>query len=89
MKNTKCTKMEFDMLSKQIIGCAIEVHRELGPGLLESTYEKCLVHEMQQQHIECISQMPLPIEYKGLHLDCGYRVDMLVENVLLVELRKC
>lgn len=55
--------MEFDQLSKQVIGCAIEVHRELGPGLLESTYEKCLVHELKAHNIDCLTQMGLPVEY--------------------------
>ena len=79
--------MEFDRLSKQVIGCAIEVHRELGPGLLESTYEKCLVHELATQAIQCTAQMALPVEYKGINLDCGYRIDLMVEGSLIVELK--
>ena len=79
--------MEFDSLSKQLIGLAIEVHRELGPGLLESTYEKCLAHELRAHNIECVTQMGLPVEYKGLTLDCGYRVDLLVEGELIIELK--
>ncbi|MBL3599990.1 MAG: GxxExxY protein [gamma proteobacterium endosymbiont of Lamellibrachia anaximandri] len=79
--------MEFDQLSKQVIGCAIEVHRELGPGLLESTYEKCLAHELRGHNIECVTQMVLPVEYKGLALDCGYRIDLMVAGNLIVELK--
>ena len=79
--------MEFDSLSNRVIGLAIEVHRELGPGLLESTYEKCLAHELRAHDIEFVTQMVLPVEYKGLSLDCGYRVDMVVEERLIVELK--
>ncbi len=79
--------MDFDKLSNQVIGCAIEVHRELGPGLLESTYEQCLAHEMSNQGINFKIQLPLPVEYKGTRLDCGYRVDVMVENRLILELK--
>jgi GxxExxY protein len=79
--------MEFDQLSKQVIGCAIEVHRELGPGLLESTYERCLIHELKAHNIGCLTQMGLPVEYKGLRPDCGYRVDIMVERILIIELK--
>ncbi|PIX16543.1 GxxExxY protein [Candidatus Desantisbacteria bacterium CG_4_8_14_3_um_filter_40_12] len=79
--------MEFDELSNQVIGCAIDVHRELGPGLLESTYEQCLAHELKLNGIKFNLQHPLPVEYKGVRLDCGYRVDLLVENELIMELK--
>ena len=79
--------MEFDEVSNRVIGCAIEVHRALGPGLLESTYEQCLAHELRLNNIEFQLQQPLPVEYKGVRLDCGYRVDLLVENRLIVELK--
>ena len=79
--------MNFDALSNQVIGCAIEVHRELGPGLLESIYEQCLAHELKQKDIKCITQKHLPVQYKGIHLDCGYRIDLLIENSLIVELK--
>jgi GxxExxY protein len=79
--------LEFDELSRRVVGCAIEVHRELGPGLLESTYEQCLVHELKQKGIVCIAQKPLQVEYKGLHIDCGYRVDLVIEDTLIVELK--
>ena len=86
-KNTKGTKMEFDVLSNQVIGLAIEVHRELGPELLESAYENCLAHELKEHGIEYETQKSLPVSYKGLDLDCGYRVDMVVEGKLIVELK--
>jgi GxxExxY protein len=79
--------MEFDELSNRVIGCAIEVHRELGPGLLESTYEQCLARELELACLRFKLQWPLPVEYKGLQLDCGYRVDLLVESQLIVELK--
>ena len=79
--------MEFDDLSYRVIGCAIEVHRVLGPGLLESTYEQCLAHELKVNRIGFKLQYPIPVEYKGVRLDCGYRVDVLVEDVLILELK--
>ena len=79
--------MEFDKLSNRVIGCAIEVHRYLGPGLLESTYEQCLAHEMKMEGMPFKLQYPLPVEYKGIKVDCGYRVDLLVNNTLIVELK--
>jgi GxxExxY protein len=79
--------MEFDRLSKRVIGCAIEVHRELGPGLLESTYEQCLAHELKLNGIAFLLQHPQPVEYKGIRSDCGYRIDVLVEDALILELK--
>ncbi len=79
--------MDFDELSGQVIGCAIEVHRELGPGLLESTYEQCLAHELSLNGIRLAVQHPLPVTYKGIRLDCGYRLDLLVQDKLIVELK--
>ena len=79
--------MEFDELSNRVIGCAIEVHRALGPGLLESTYEQCLAHEMRLKGMGFKVQCPFPVEYKGVRLDCGYRVDFFVESALIVELK--
>ncbi|MGC9965723.1 MAG: GxxExxY protein [Syntrophobacteraceae bacterium] len=79
--------MEFDELSNRVIGCAIEVHRALGPGLLESTYEQCLVHEFMLNGIAFRQQWPLPVQYKEVRLDCGYRVDVLVEDALILELK--
>ena len=79
--------MEFDELSNRVIGCAIEVHRALGPGLLESTYEQCLAHELKLNGMAFKLQWPLPVEYKGIRLECGYRVDVLVEDILILELK--
>jgi GxxExxY protein len=79
--------MIFDELSNRVIGCALEVHRELGPGLLESTYEQCLAHELKLNGIAFELQHPLPVKYKGIRLDCGYRVDVLVEDKLIIELK--
>ena len=79
--------MEFDDLSHRVIGCAIEVHRALGPGLLEFAYEQCFAHELTRNNIRFKLQHPQPVEYKGLRLDCGYRIDLLVEDILILELK--
>ena len=78
-----------DEFSPQIIGAAIEVHRMIGPGLLESVYEECLAHELGLLGITFERQKPLPVEYKGVQLDCGYRLDLLVENAVVVEIKAC
>ena len=74
-------------LVEKIIGCAIEVHRSLGPGLLESAYEQCLAHELSLNNVKFERQFPLPVEYKGVKLDCGYRVDIFVANQIILELK--
>jgi GxxExxY protein len=74
-------------LSGQIIAAAIEVHRELGPGLLESAYEECLCREVTMRNITYVRQYPLPIKYKGELLECGYRIDLLVEGTIVVEIK--
>ena len=74
-------------LSKEIIGAAIEVHRALGPGLLESAYEVCLCHELILRNIPFERQVPLLVEYKGVKLDCAYRLDILVDQRIVVELK--
>jgi GxxExxY protein len=79
--------MEFDELSSKVIGCAIEVHKQLGPGLLESTYERCLSYELLCAGIQHENQKELPIDYKGTKLECDYRVDMFVDNKIIVELK--
>ena len=79
--------MEFDALSNRVIGCAIEVHRHLGPGLLESAYEQCLAHELKLAGIPFSVQHPLPVDYKGVRLDCGYRIDLLVDQKIVVEVK--
>jgi len=76
-----------DPLTEKVIGCAIEVHRALGPGLLESTYERCLARELELNGIAHQTQVAVPVEYKGVQLDCGYRLDLLVEEALIVELK--
>ena len=79
--------MEQDALTGRVIGCAIEVHRNLGPGLLESTYERCLAHELSLAGFNFKVQMPVPVNYKGINLDCAYRLDMLIEDKLILELK--
>ena len=79
--------MEFDKVSKEIIGAAIEVHKALGPGLLESAYEKCLVYEIAQKGLSFERQKGIPVIYKEVFIDCGYRLDLLVENKIIVELK--
>lgn len=78
---------EGENLTGRVIGCAIEVHRVLGPGLLESAYEQCLAHELRDSGLEFRLQVPLPVHYKGVKLDCGYRLDVIVEGELVVELK--
>lgn len=79
--------MEFDNLSNRIIGLAIEVHKELGPGLLESTYKRCLAYELSQVQIKFLLEVELPVQYKEISVSCGYRIDLLIENKLIVELK--
>lgn len=79
--------MEINEITRRIIGCAIEVHKTLGPGLLESAYEECLVYELQKAGLQVLRQKPVPIIYKEIHLEQGYRIDLLVESVVVVELK--
>ena len=79
--------MEFDELSRSEIGCAIEVHRNLGPGLLESTYRQCLACELSHAEIAFQMEVPLPVRYKDILLDCGYRIDLLISDDLIVEIK--
>ena len=76
-----------EQLTEQIIGSAIEVHRELGPGLLESAYEECLCHEFHLRNLTFKRQVDLPVVYKGVSLNCGYRIDLIVEDLVVVELK--
>jgi len=80
-------KTAINNLTEKIIGAAIEVHRALGPGLLESAYEACLVHELIQRGLGVERQKPMPITYKEIRLDCGYRLDLVVEEKVIVELK--
>jgi GxxExxY protein len=82
--------MKANEITQAVIGAAIEVHRALGPGLLESAYEECLAHEFDLRGLSYVRQMPLPLVYKAVHLDCGYRIDFLVEGLeglVVVELK--
>jgi len=79
--------MEFDELSRSVIGCALEVHRTLGPGLLESTYRQCLACELSHAQIPFQTEVPLPVRYKDILLDCGYRIDVVVSGDLIVEVK--
>ena len=77
----------LEELTNRIIGAAIEVHKELGPGLMESAYEECLCHELRLRKMGFERQVPLPVEYKGLKLECGYRLDVVVEDAVILELK--
>ncbi|WLD12498.1 GxxExxY protein [Planctellipticum variicoloris] len=79
--------LDHEVLSGRICGAAIAVHRELGPGLLESAYEACLCHELGSLGIGYQRQLELPVHYKGMTLDCGYRMDLLVEDTIVLELK--
>lgn len=76
-----------DPLTGKIIGCAIQVHRILGPGLLESTYSQCLRYELEQMNLRVMHEVPIPIVYKNKTLECGYRLDLVVEEKVIVEIK--
>lgn len=78
---------ELNKITEAIIGAAIEVHRNLGPGLLESAYRECLRYELLQRGHEVLQEVPLPLIYKGMKLDCGYRLDILVNDAVIVEIK--
>jgi len=77
----------LDSITRRIIGAAIEVHRRLGPGLLESAYEACLAYELRQLGLKVEEQRPLPVVYRDVKLDCGYRLDLLVEDCVIIEIK--
>ena len=79
--------MEINKITEKIIGAAIEVHKTLGPGLLESAYEQCLEHEMLLRGLKVSKQIPIPVIYKELRLEYGYRIDLLVENAVIIEVK--
>jgi GxxExxY protein len=79
--------MLFEDITKVIIGCAIDVHKELGPGLLESAYEECLYYELQKAGLKVEKQKAIPAVYKEIKLDCGYRADLIVEDKIVIELK--
>ena len=78
---------DIDKITEKIIGAAITVHKELGPGLLESAYEACLVYELSQLGLAVERQKSLPVTYRSVKIDCGYRIDLLVDNKVVVELK--
>ena len=86
MLNAK-RQIKNDNITEQIIGAAIQVHKELGPGLLESAYEVCLFHELSLRDMKVERQKSIPITYKGIRLDGGYRLDLIVENEVIVEIK--
>ena len=79
--------MDINKVTEFVIGASIEVHKELSPGLLESAYEECLCHELSLKNLQFCRQRKLPLVYKGIELDCGYRIDLLVEECVIVELK--
>jgi len=81
--------MNINQLSSKIIGAAIEVHKVLGPGLLESAYEKCMCHELKLRRLSFDNQKPLPLVFKGEEIDCGYRLDVVVGDAIILELKAC
>ena len=85
--NTEAEKQKLNELSGKILGMCIEIHRELGPGLLESAYEECLAYELLKAGLRFERQRALPVRYKAVQLDCGYRLDFVIEDALIVELK--
>ena len=85
--NHRDTEAQRDSLTEEIISAAIEVHRALGPGLLESAYQECLCVELGLRNLRFVSQLELPVEYKGLRVDAGYRLDLVVADSVVVELK--
>ena len=79
--------MKLNDISKNVIGACIEVHRQLGPGLLESAYQECLLYELSNQELTVRTEIPRPIIYKEIHLDHGYRIDLLVEEKVVIEIK--
>ncbi len=86
-RGTEDTKVDLNTITERIIGAAIEVHKVLGPGLMESACEECLCRELALRGIGVQRQLPLPVEYKGVRLDSGYRLDLLVERSVVVEIK--
>jgi GxxExxY protein len=87
MKMQKLNMDELNKITEIIIGAAIEVHRALGPGLLESAYAACLVYELRQRGLNVLQEVPLPLVYKEVKLDCGYRLDILVNDAVIIEVK--
>jgi GxxExxY protein len=87
MNRRDAETQSFRDLTEQVIGACIDIHRHLGPGLLESAYEECLCYELAQLGIRFERQKPLPVKYKSVNLDCGYRLDLVIEDRIIVELK--
>lgn len=87
MRTTDDSGFEYSDLTSSVIGCAIEVHRILGPGLLESAYEQCLAHELHLSKVPFVTQVALPLRYKGVNIAGGFRVDFIVKKQLIIELK--
>ena len=85
--NHRDTEAQRDLISEQVIGAAIEIHRILGPGLLESAYEECLCYELNSKNIPFQRQVALPVKYKDVCLECGYRMDLVIASTLVLELK--
>jgi GxxExxY protein len=79
--------MTENQIARKIIGAAIEVHKSIGPGLLESAYQECLMYKLQQIDLQVIKEKRMPLVYEGVELDCGYRIDLLVEQKVVVEIK--
>ena len=86
-RTQRARRMGLNDLTEKIIGAAIDVHRELGPGLLESTYEACMLFELAERGLSVDRQKALPVVYRDVRIDCGYRIDLLVEDLVIVELK--
>ena len=80
-------KLVCEAITEKVIGCAIDVHRVLGPGLLESAYKPCLAYELQHRGVKTRSRVTIPLNYKGVQLECGYRADVIVEDAVLLEIK--
>jgi GxxExxY protein len=87
MNRRDAETQRINHITEKVIGCAIEVHRALGPGLLESAYEECATFELSQSVLKICRQVPLPVVYKGVRLDCGYRMDLVLEDLVTVEFK--
>jgi len=87
LKGKSESKIEFDELSNKVLGLTLEVHRQLGPGLLESTYKQCLAYELSAAQIPFVLEAEIPVLYKGMKIACGYRIDVIVDNSIVLELK--
>ena len=79
--------MNENMIGKKAVQASIDVHRELGPGLLESAYKKCLAFELREAGLTVLEEVPIPVIYKGIELDCGYRIDLLINHKVVIEIK--